>query len=53
MSEKKQATKKDRHHIPVLDRPIEELKKKAERTVDFSALMSRIVEHDVRKGKKI
>ena len=53
MSKKKQSAKKDLwDDIPILNQPIEELKKKAEITVDFSALMSKAVNYKIKDRKK-
>ena len=34
-------TKKDKHYIPILDQPIEELKKPIGEKVDFNAVMKK------------
>jgi hypothetical protein len=52
MNKNKQTAKKDRCYIPVLDRPVEELKREAEIPVDFSALVSKAVNFDRKKRMK-
>ena len=46
--------KKDRNYIPVLDQPIEELKKPTGEKVDFNAVMKKVLSYNVKKkgGKK-
>ena len=47
-------TKKDKHYIPILDQPIEELKKPIRDKVDFNAVMKKALSYNVKKkgGKK-
>ena len=47
-------TKKDKHYIPILDQPIEELKKPIGKKVDFNAVMKKALSYNVKKkgGKK-
>lgn len=44
--------KKDREYMPILDRPIEELKKPMGRPVDFGAVMKQLLSYKVDKKKK-
>ena len=46
--------KKDRNYIPILDQPIEELKKPIGDSIDFNAVMKKVLSHNVKKkgGKK-
>ena len=46
--------KKDRNYIPILDQPIEELKKPIGDKVDFNAVVKKALSHNVKKkgGKK-
>jgi len=46
--------KKDRNYIPILDQPIEELKKSIGEKVDFNAVMKKVLSYNVKKkgGKK-
>ena len=46
--------KKDKHYIPILDQPIEILKKPIGDKVDFNAMMKQVLSYDVKKkgGKK-
>lgn len=47
-------TKKDKHYIPILYQPIEELKKPIGEKVDFNAVMKKALSYNVKKkgGKK-
>lgn len=42
-------TKKDKHYIPILDQPIEELKKPIGDKVDFNAVMKKALSYNVKK----
>ena len=42
-------TKKDKHYIPILDQPIEELKKPIGEKVDFNAVMKKALSYNVKK----
>jgi len=44
--------KKDKNHMAILDRPIEELKKQMGQPVDFDAVMSDILRYNPKKKKK-
>ena len=46
--------KKDKHYIPILDQPIEILKKPIGDKVDFNTMMKQVLSYDVKKkgGKK-
>ena len=46
--------KKDKNYIPILDQPIEKLKKPIGDKVDFNAVMKQVLSYDVKKkgGKK-
>lgn len=41
--------KKDRNYIPILDQPIEDLKKPISNDVDFNALMKQVLSYMVKK----
>lgn len=41
-------TKKDKHYIPILDQPIEELKKPIGEKVDFNAVMKKALSYNVK-----
>lgn len=43
--------KKDKHYIPILDQPIEILKKPIGDKVDFNAMMKQVLSYDVKKRK--
>ena len=42
-------TKKDKQNIPILDQPIEELKKPIGEKVDFNAVMKKALSYNVKK----
>ena len=44
-------TKKDKHYIPILDQPIEELKKPIGEKVDFNAIMKKALSYNVKKER--
>lgn len=49
----KQKNKKDRNYIPILDQPIEVLKKPMGQPVDFGKAISQLLkDSDKRKGQK-
>ena len=41
--------KNDRNYIPILDQPIEELKKPIGEKVDFNAVMKKVLSYNVKK----
>lgn len=43
--------KKDRNYIPILDQPIEELKKPMGDGVDFNAIMKQVLSYKVKKRR--
>lgn len=44
--------KKDKNYIPILDQPIDELKKPMGQPVDFGAVMNDILRYNPKKKKK-